>query len=151
MGGEAHSLMSALKGEKNHNWNGGRVEQGKYILVLAREHPRANRAGYVAEHILIAETAVKRVLIAPEQVHHVNGQKKDNRNKNLVICQDKRYHSLLHQRTRAFYATGNPIARKCVYCKQWGTDLYIRPSTDISYHRCCHAAYEFARLRKVIA
>jgi DNA-directed RNA polymerase sigma subunit (sigma70/sigma32) len=31
-------------------------------------------------------------------VHHVNGDRSDNRPANLVICEDQSYHQLLHQR-----------------------------------------------------
>lgn len=40
-------------------------------------------------------------------VHHVNGDQNDNGNSNLVACEDKTYHKLLHTRTEALIACGN--------------------------------------------
>lgn len=39
----------------------------------------------------------------------------------LVACQDQSYHMLLHRRTEAYRATGNPNLRKCGRCGEWKT------------------------------
>ncbi len=72
-------------------------------------------------HLVIAETALGRRLPDGAEVHHVDGDKKNNRNGNLVICQDHAYHSLLHTRAKVVRAGGNPntqaFCRKCRACK----------------------------------
>ena len=61
------------------------------------DHPRAKRKGYyVFEHILVVEKHIGRYLkIGKEVVHHINGNIKDNRLKNLVVITPRK-HSQLH-------------------------------------------------------
>lgn len=49
----------------------------------------------VGEHVLIAEKVLGRQLRRKECVHHINMNKRDNRNCNLLIC-DTSYHAYLH-------------------------------------------------------
>lgn len=81
----------------------------------------------VLEHVVIAEQAFGRKLPENAQVHHVDLDRTNNENSNLVICPNDSYHKLLHQRLRALLACGNADARKCWICQQWSTDnLHIR-------------------------
>ena len=41
-------------------------------------------------------------------VHHFDYNRKNNANTNLVICEDRNYHGLLHRRQRALRLTGDP-------------------------------------------
>lgn len=100
-------------------WGGGRTIINGYPAVQTPGHPRADTKGYVAEHILVAEKALGRALALPIEVHHVNEIRADNAPSNLVICQDRGYHTLLHQRRRALLSCGDANWRKCPICKQY--------------------------------
>jgi hypothetical protein len=63
------------------------------------------RAGGVHQHI--AESALGRPLPHGVEVHHVDGDPSNNAPSNLVICQDRSYHRLLHRRARALRELGD--------------------------------------------
>jgi len=101
--------------------------------------------------VLVASTALGRPLPSGVEVHHVDGDKWNNRGSNLVVCQDKAYHRLLERRTRALQACGNANWRRCRFCGEWAPveDLYVSPNGRCVHHRQCDAAY--ARDRKLVS
>lgn len=114
------------------------VVRGDYKQVLAHGHPKRNSSGHVREHILIAERALGRYLPEGAEVHHVNGEGKDNRSDNLVICQDHAYHMLLHMRTKTYHATGDPNKRRCRHCKEWDDPINLSYHSRQWYHLSCN-------------
>jgi hypothetical protein len=94
-----HSLKNS--GNKNGRWRGGRrTDKDGYILIWIKNHPHADRDGYVREHRLIAEKALGRYLKETEIVHHIDGQKDKNYPSNLVICQDESYHQQIFHKEK---------------------------------------------------
>lgn len=92
-----HSINA---GETHAQWGGG-----KYICPskgYVMEYTGCGRRR--AEHILIAERVLGRRLKHGEVVHHINGNKSDNRNTNLLIC-DAKYHAYLHWAMSMKYAS----------------------------------------------
>lgn len=78
---------------------------------------RSTRKGAVLEHVLVAEKALGKPLPAGAEVHHVDENKRNNSNSNLVVCQDHGYHFLLHVRARVVRAGGNPNTQRiCCTC-----------------------------------
>jgi len=64
----------------NPNWKGGKYISHGYAYVQI-----AQTGQYAREHRLVAEQFLGRKLSANEIVHHVNGNKQDNRPENLII------------------------------------------------------------------
>jgi hypothetical protein len=134
-------------GSNNPNWKGGRCfNSNGYPMIYVPDHPHANNSGYVREHILIAEKALGKFLPKNAYTHHFPSIKKFT---HLVICQDHRYHMLLHVRYRALIACGNPNWRPCCLCKKYDDqiNLHCNPNGHSYRHRSCDAT--FARERRL--
>lgn len=102
-----------------------------YPALSAMGHPKAKN-GCVYEHVLIAERALGRYLPEGVEVHHVDEDSTNNANTNLVICQDRAYHKLLHVRARVVAAGGNPdTERICSTCRRTlPFEAFNRSSSD---------------------
>lgn len=71
-----------------------KLQRGGYWGVLKPEHPAATKQGYVAEHRLIIEQVIGRLLRDDEEVHHVNRNGLDNRLENLRLMTVSEHRSL---------------------------------------------------------
>jgi len=80
--------------ENNSSWKGGiAFDEKGYKLIKCCDHPRARGEGnYIPEHILIIEAHLNKELVwkgpghpESEIVHHLNGNKQDNRIENLKV------------------------------------------------------------------
>lgn len=100
-------------------------------------------------HIQAAEKALGRPLPKGAEVHHVNGNPADNRNSNLVICKDHKYHSLLHMRSGALLITGNANLRMCCVCQIYDNPVRMRSSGNRVYHANCMAFRSRQRRKQI--
>lgn len=86
-------------GEKNPNWIGGRfIDKDGYILIRKLDHPFHNGIGYVREHRLEYEKHFKCIILPWIDVHHINGDKQDNRIENLQLYRHDEHTRLFHYR-----------------------------------------------------
>jgi hypothetical protein len=92
--------MAGNKGEKNGFWRGGRsVASNGYVLIrVGTDHHLADVRGYAYEHRIVAEQKMGRRLEKGEIIHHVNGDKTDNRSDNLEVVKGNAGHFLHHRK-----------------------------------------------------
>ena len=81
-------------GENNHNWKGRKsIDERGYVRILL-----GGRGCYKYEHRIVMEKKLGRELKPNEDVHHINGNKQDNRPENLMLLSDSehsRHHAVL--------------------------------------------------------
>lgn len=93
----------------------------------------------VMRHVLIAERAIGKRLPKGAQVHHVDLDRSNDANDNLVICPNAAYHQLLHRRTAALDACGHADWIQCSQCKGWSPpdQLRVYKASGNKWHPAC--------------
>lgn len=129
------------------NWHGGIKKSGGYIKIYRPDHINADKCGYVYEHNLIIEKAIGKPIPLSAEPHHINGCRNDNKNNNLVLCQNHQYHQMLHQRQRALETCGHANWLKCWICKKYDSpdSLIIKKKStggNTQYHHECNKEYQ---------
>jgi hypothetical protein len=103
------------------------------------------------EHVMIAERALGKVLPPGTHIHHVDGDKGNNANRNLVICQDQAYHFLLHVRARVLRAGGNPNTQViCADCQRLCliSEMPLNRKRLNGVHNQCHPCIAARMLKR---
>lgn len=93
------SRLGDQRGAKNRGWKGGRHTDARgYVTVVVAPEDEIGMAmvrmklghhrhgwNHIHEHRLVVAHALGRPLYPFEQVHHINGEKTDNRLENLKL------------------------------------------------------------------
>lgn len=87
------------------------VSKGDYNYAYVPEHPNCTKTGYVLHHRVVMENHLGRLLNADEVVHHINGDKKDNRVENLEVLGISQ-HSAMH----GVFIGRHMVVLKCPWC-----------------------------------
>lgn len=135
------------RGSRNPSWSGGRYVRKGYVYAWMPKHHRADTKGYVPEHVLVVEKALGKPVPSNVEIHHVNEDGTDNSHGNLVACESRGYHKLLHQRLRAYRACGHAHWRKCQFCRQYDDPARLYTGGRV-YHRSCENKYDRQRKRR---
>ncbi len=116
----------AKRGKRSCNWKGGRVidKRTGYVHLWKPNHANANKTsrksyskgnlGYVLEHRFVMSEYLGRPLLNKEQVHHRNGNRSDNRIKNLELWTTS-------------HPAGQSVAEKLKWAKEF-INIYETPN-----------------------
>ena len=90
----------------------------------------------VYEHRYKVEQELGRELYENETVHHINGNKQDNRIENLIVMMNSDHHKLHAETNPQNQKTG--ICKKCEYC---GKEFYVIKCREKIARYCKHSCY----------
>ena len=89
-------------GDKNPNYRGYIIQNGGYISDMVVGHPRSGNNNYVPRHVLVIEKQLGRYLTKEECVHHIDGNKTNNKIGNLRLFPNMSEHIKYEMRLRQF-------------------------------------------------
>lgn len=123
-------------GPKNGQWKGGRrILRSGYVVIYMPSYHRLTQRYYVFEHIYVMEQHLGRWLKPDEIVHHINGDRQNNRIENLTLFENHSQHMGMHNDTRRVDHT-NTVCFWCGGRSVHGRKWYLHNNVYI-----CNACY----------
>lgn len=124
-------------GEDHPLWTGKSITKAGYVRVSSTRG---------MEHREIIERVLGKPIPLHAVPHHCDENKANNVNSNLVLCENRAYHNLIHKRLRAYRESGNARWMKCCYCGKYDSpeNLYVIPKKGgrtSARHTECHQGY----------
>lgn len=124
----------------NRNKGKGRSDNHGYVLVKQEDHPFADSYGYISEHRLVMEKLIGRFLDPNEIVHHIDGDKSNNKPTNLWLftsrAEHTRFHNMMNVSTKKsnyVYLAGNISQDTRTY--KWREDVEFLTREERLYHK----------------
>lgn len=111
-------------------------------MTFIYQHKRENHTGKNTRKAReIATRVLGKSLGSNVEIHHVDGDPSNNKHSNLVICEDRSYHKILHARTTALLACGNVNWKRCNLCEKWDCLKNLTIAGRGFQHKQCTAEY----------
>ena len=100
-------------------------------------------------HTYIIEGVLGRKLKKSETIHHIDENRANNENSNLIVC-SRKFHPFLHKRINALAEKGSVNAEKCNYCGcyDFKENMYVYKKTGRAFHRECQNKYRRERYKR---
>ena len=122
------------------------TKMGKYLCTFCPDNPRATKEGYVYVHVLAAEQKLGRYLTKEECVHHIDEDKYNNTEENIIVFKTNADHAAFHKGVEAVQ-DGDvwwcPNKKACLVCPICG-----EPKSNKS--KICHTCRTLEGARKKI-
>ena len=107
-----YTNISAHMTQLNSVLNPDRMNQETRSKIRNKRLTKGNGSTYskyfsMAEHRVVAENILGRLLKAGEVVHHIDGDKRNNTPDNLMVLDSQSDHMKLHRREKCFWNGGD--------------------------------------------
>ena len=119
--------------EKSLSWRGGKsTDTNGYIMIYVRDDdffaPMVTCAHYIPEHRLVMAKNLGRCLHTWETVHHLNGDKHDNRIENLQLLSPEKHDVVtrFNQKVAILTSKINNLKQEVSSLKKVNTELRIK-------------------------